>query len=569
LITIICLLLCSLVGFTQAEVDSLKHRLKTHTEKDSGRVNLLNQLGYRHWTIDPLKSIVYGNEALQMADSSNYLPGLAFAGRVIGVAHWAQGNHEEGLEYLMKSLATYQTLQDTLNIANIQMNIGLIYSEQKRFEEALSNYQVALHTFRLLRQPKRQVNTAIHIGELYQQHQQLEKALSFYKMALTLSDSAQYLYGLSSANRNLGSLYKEQGKLDSALIYCQWALPIQDKMQDRHGKAFSLFIMGTVYMARRDFEHAEEKLLQSLESALRVSYRKLRSDIYLNLKAVAEEKGNYQAALAYYEQYVVVKDSLWNAVKLRDFVRLENKFALERKEQKVKMQQEEMKILQQDAKLQKFAKNGLLAGLLVVIILGYLMVSRQRLRIRKNKELLRKNQQIYLSEQALAQSELENARLKEKELISELEFRNKELTSYTINFMQKNELLEELKANIEQIDNTQDNKIPKQLKAVSRLVDNNMHQDKDWEDFKRRFEEVHQGFFRILKVNCPKLTSNELKLCSLLKLNMNLKEAASIMGISPESVKTARYRLRKKLNLSRKDNLIDYIIRLEESIPKL
>jgi len=96
-----------------------------------------------------------------------------------------------------------------------------------------------------------------------------------------------------------------------------------------------------------------------------------------------------------------------------------------------------------------------------------------------------------------------------------------------------------------------------------------MHQDKDWEDFKRRFEEVHQDFFRILKVICPKLSSNELKLCTLLKLNMNLKEAASIMGISPESVKTARYRLRKKLNLSREDNLIDFIIHLEGSIPKL
>ncbi|MEO0332473.1 MAG: hypothetical protein AAF223_12450 [Bacteroidota bacterium] len=45
---------------------------------------------------------------------------------------------------------------------------------------------------------------------------------------------------------------------------------------------------------------------------------------------------------------------------------------------------------------------------------------------------------------------------------------------------------------------------------------------------------------------------------------MNLKEAASILGISPESVKTARYRLRRKLDLGRDENLIDFMQRFDE-----
>jgi DNA-binding CsgD family transcriptional regulator len=84
--------------------------------------------------------------------------------------------------------------------------------------------------------------------------------------------------------------------------------------------------------------------------------------------------------------------------------------------------------------------------------------------------------------------------------------------------------------------------------------------DKDWEDFRLQFEQVHQGFFKQLKDQCPELSTSELKLCALIKLNLSMKETPTILGISPESVKTARYRLRKKLQLSHEENLIDFIL---------
>ena len=43
-------------------------------------------------------------------------------------------------------------------------------------------------------------------------------------------------------------------------------------------------------------------------------------------------------------------------------------------------------------------------------------------------------------------------------------------------------------------------------------------------------------------------------------MNLNLKESAAILGISPESVKTSRYRLRKKMEISPELDLLEYII---------
>ncbi|MEM9673875.1 MAG: hypothetical protein AAF992_14890, partial [Bacteroidota bacterium] len=203
-------------------------------------------------------------------------------------------------------------------------------------------------------------------------------------------------------------------------------------------------------------------------------------------------------------------------------------------------------------------RYGLIFCVLVLGALAYLILSRQRLRIKKNKE-------IYSAQQALTRAELENAKLKEAELSQELTFKSKELTSYTVNFIQKSELFEELKAELKQLRKARPDEVGKKINSLTRLVDQHTNIDRDWEEFRRFFEDVHHDFLEKLRDNYPDLTQGELKLCALLKLKMNMKEAASILGISPESVKTARYRLRKKLGLNKEDDLVDFMQNFEAS----
>jgi DNA-binding CsgD family transcriptional regulator len=96
------------------------------------------------------------------------------------------------------------------------------------------------------------------------------------------------------------------------------------------------------------------------------------------------------------------------------------------------------------------------------------------------------------------------------------------------------------------------------------MVDYSFSLDKDWEEFRLYFEEVHTGFFDTLKKRYPDLTPNELRLAALAKLNLSIKETATIMGITPDSVKTARYRLRKKLDMETEENLTEYLMEIEK-----
>jgi DNA-binding CsgD family transcriptional regulator len=140
-----------------------------------------------------------------------------------------------------------------------------------------------------------------------------------------------------------------------------------------------------------------------------------------------------------------------------------------------------------------------------------------------------------------------------------LDFRNQELTTYALHMAQKNSMLEELRACIQELGLAQKESAPK-YKRLTRLIDYSFTLDKDWDEFKLYFERVHPDFFGRLKEQYPSLSANELRLCALLKLNLSVKEMASLMGISPESVKMARHRLRKKLGLTSDQNLADFML---------
>jgi len=83
-----------------------------------------------------------------------------------------------------------------------------------------------------------------------------------------------------------------------------------------------------------------------------------------------------------------------------------------------------------------------------------------------------------------------------------------------------------------------------------------------WKNFEVYFNNVHPNFFSNLLSKFPDLTPAEIKLASLIHLQLSTKEISSIIFISADSVKTARNRLRKKLNLSPDDNLTAFLLSL-------
>jgi DNA-binding response OmpR family regulator len=85
---------------------------------------------------------------------------------------------------------------------------------------------------------------------------------------------------------------------------------------------------------------------------------------------------------------------------------------------------------------------------------------------------------------------------------------------------------------------------------------------RSWEEFNEQFKKVHPSFSKNLLHECPTLTKEEVRLCHLLRINMNTKEIATLTMKNPASVDIARYRIRKKINLDRNESLFNFLSRL-------
>lgn len=80
-----------------------------------------------------------------------------------------------------------------------------------------------------------------------------------------------------------------------------------------------------------------------------------------------------------------------------------------------------------------------------------------------------------------------------------------------------------------------------------------------WNEFKQQFDKIRPDFFKKLKEINIKLTTNDLKNCAYIITNLSVKEVASLTNLSPRTVETARYRLRKKLNIPSDVKLYDFL----------
>ncbi|MEO5910760.1 MAG: hypothetical protein ABIP95_07720, partial [Pelobium sp.] len=157
--------------------------------------------------------------------------------------------------------------------------------------------------------------------------------------------------------------------------------------------------------------------------------------------------------------------------------------------------------------------------------------------------------------------EMANQQLREENLKADLHHKSKELTSHILLIIQKNELLEGLNSKLSTIVKSDKRDQRKELKEVISQINYNTDQDKNWDDFRTIFENVHADFFNKL-ANYPSLSPADHHLLALLKMNLSSANIAIMIGISHDSLRTSKYRLRKKLNLVDGENLQQFIYEL-------
>jgi hypothetical protein len=99
----------------------------------------------------------------------------------------------------------------------------------------------------------------------------------------------------------------------------------------------------------------------------------------------------------------------------------------------------------------------------------------------------------------------------------------------------------------------------KQMQQVIAQINESFNHEQHWKEFTNAFEQVHQQFFDNIKKHGDELTSTDMRLIALLRINLGSADIATLLGISTDSLRVSRYRLRKKLNIPQGDNLTAFI----------
>ena len=204
---------------------------------------------------------------------------------------------------------------------------------------------------------------------------------------------------------------------------------------------------------------------------------------------------------------------------------------------------------------------------LLIAAAFYLLYKWQTKRFREEVEKLEEEQKrlTYIHELERNKTESELVALRNAKLEAEINFKNSEMASSAMHLVKKGELLTKIKSELSQMmKRLNDEQAIAETKKMIKSLTEDEQIDDEWENFTKHFDKVHSDFVVKLKEIHPGLTSNEIKLCTYLRMNLSTKEMAQLMNISVRGVEISRYRLRKKLGITSEVSLFDYLISLKD-----
>ncbi len=457
--------------------------------------------------------------------------GLAISYDLKGMVNTFKGNHKIALTETLKALRIIEKLDNDIRKADIFNHLAATEFFSGNYENALEYLFEALPIYEENNDFYYASQALNDIGNTYLYLENYPEAVTYLNRSLDLSKKVGARELEATALTNLGKTYSKMESHQEALEYLNEGLTIAEDVKNPNKVAEALDAIGQVYNAMGKPNLAIPPLNRAIQISDSLGIKQGSRLGHFKRSASYEKLGDYKLALDEYKNFKSVSDSIFDNTKSQQIEELKTIYQTEKKEQQIALQQKEITVLEQKAEISTLQKI-LLGSLLLLSLIGFYGI----------RQKLKRN------------------RLEKEKVDSELAFKKKELITHALQLAKKNETLEGLKQKAKELKAAE--KGNSGYQQLIRSINFDLQNDNNWKNFSRYFEEVHKDFNSNVKAKYPELTSNELRLLALLKMNLSSKEIANILNISPNGIKKARYRLRKKLDISTEDSLQDLVISL-------
>ena len=174
--------------------------------------------------------------------------------------------------------------------------------------------------------------------------------------------------------------------------------------------------------------------------------------------------------------------------------------------------------------------------------------------------------QHYTDKRAQKIAAVEAEEMRKAQIRKDLQNKADDLAASTMNLQRKNELLQKISLQVDNAIESVKNGEPvdmrlKRLRSISEVIRENITHDADWHKFQDNFDLVYDDFLKRLGEEFPNLSLSDKRMCAYLRMGLNTKDISPLLGMTVRSVEMTRYRLRRKLGLSREHNLTDFLQR--------
>jgi tetratricopeptide (TPR) repeat protein len=282
------------------EIDSIKIELQNHKQKDTLRVNLLNDLANLYFRKDLNETLVFTDQAIVISDSLSFKKGNARGLFIKGLAFSVHLNYETAIKYYNEALYIYKELNHVNGIINCYSNIGYSFFKLGNYKAAIEYYSKLLEVSEKAERRKNIYIGLFFIGLANGEIGNYTTAITYFKKALVVSTETNESKKIANCLCGIGNIYSHQGNYPLALEYHNKALKVSEENADNKEIGDALMSIANVYIRLQNYDKAIVFHEKALELSKNTDDTNTAS-ILNNLGEAYMSKKNFEKAHEFFE----------------------------------------------------------------------------------------------------------------------------------------------------------------------------------------------------------------------------------------------------------------------------
>jgi DNA-directed RNA polymerase specialized sigma24 family protein len=352
------------------------------------------------------------------------------------------------------------------------------------------------------------------------QRKKFPEALALAESALEIFKSKKDKDGEITACQLLSKLHLQKENYPDAILYANNSLDLIAVSEDKRGLYDAHLLLANIYWTMKDENRALDHLRAYKKNGTEAENPAVDMKLHHFMLNYYKKKEDWKSAVTAAEKYNQLKEELERKQQTELIAEMNIRYGVREKEKQI-----------QQEKALNIRRKSIITGLCILLILLLLFANWHRLSQRRRRDFLQ--QEIKRKEQKLMQ--------------------------FTSHLLDKNKLIQSFEKQLQEVGEINDEQSLPRTQKLQQLYQLKILTEDDWKIFQNLYREVYPSFIERIKKSDENLSEGDIRHLLLVKLQLSTREISEMLGVSVNSVRVSRHRLKKKLNIHEDTNLKDIL----------